>query len=87
MSYLIRRILAEPRLILDEMCRLYGKFASYLRRVLCKTRLIFPCINGPYVCLKYCSSSCYGNVYFFYNLGFDTDPTEKRHFGEYIPVI
>ena len=24
---------------------------------------------------------------FFYNLGFDTDPTEKRHFGEYIPVI
>ena len=29
------------------MCRLYGKFASYLRRVLCKTRLIFPRINGP----------------------------------------
>ena len=29
------------------MCRLYGKFASYLRRVLCKTRLIF--INGPNV--------------------------------------
>ena len=24
---------------------------------------------------------------FFYNLGFDTDPTEERHFGEYIPVI
>ena len=47
MSYLIRRILAKPRLILDEMCRLYGKFASYLRRVLCKTRLIFPRINGP----------------------------------------
>ena len=23
------------------------QFASYLRRVLCKTRLIFPCINGP----------------------------------------
>ena len=38
------------------------------------------------VCLKYCLSSCYGNLYFFYNLGFDTDPTEKRHFGEYIPV-
>ena len=37
----------KPRLILDEMCRLYGKFASYLRRVLCKTRLIFPRINGP----------------------------------------
>ena len=49
MSYLIRRLLAKPRLILDEMCRLYGKFASYLRRVLCKTRLIFPRINGPYV--------------------------------------
>ena len=47
MSYLIRRVLAKPRLILDEMCRLYGKFASYFRRVLCKTRLIFPRINGP----------------------------------------
>ena len=33
------------------MCRLYGKFASYLRRVLCKTRLIFPRINGPTVLL------------------------------------
>ena len=87
MSYLIRRILAELRLILDEMCRLYGKFASYLRRVLCKTRLIFPRINGPYVCLKYCSSSVMVTCIFFYNLGFDTDPTEKRHFGEYIPVI
>ena len=31
----IRRVLAKPRLILDEVCRLYGKFASYLRRVLC----------------------------------------------------
>ena len=41
MSYLIRRVLAKPRLILDEMCRLYGKFASYLRRVLRK--------NGPIV--------------------------------------
>ena len=29
------------------MCRLNGKFASYLRRVLGKTRLIFPLINGP----------------------------------------
>ena len=29
------------------MCCLYGKFASYLRHVLCKTRLIFPRINGP----------------------------------------
>ena len=25
---------AKPCLILDEMCRLYGKFVSYLRRVL-----------------------------------------------------
>ena len=49
MSYLIRRVLAKPRLILDEMCRLYGKFASYLRRVLCKRRLIFSRINGPIV--------------------------------------
>ena len=29
MSYLIRRVLAKLRLILDEMCRLHGKFASY----------------------------------------------------------
>ena len=49
MSYLIRRVLAKPRLILDEMCRLYGKFLSSLRRVLCKTRLIFPRRNGPNV--------------------------------------
>ena len=47
MSYLIRRVLAKLRLIFEEMCRLYGKFASYLRRVLCKKRLIFPRINGP----------------------------------------
>ena len=26
----IRRVLAKPRLILDEVCRLYGKFASYV---------------------------------------------------------
>ena len=44
MSYLIRRVLAKPRLILDEMCRLYGTV-----RVLFKTRLIFPRINGPFV--------------------------------------
>ena len=41
--------LAKSRLILDEMCRLYGKFTSYLGRVLCKTRLIFSRINGPIV--------------------------------------
>ena len=29
------------------MCRLYGNFASYLRRILCKTRPIFPRMNGP----------------------------------------
>ena len=45
MSYLIRCVLTKPRLILDEMCHLYGKFTSYLRRVLC----IFPRINGPIV--------------------------------------
>ena len=49
--YEVFLVLAKPRLILDEMCRLYGKFASYLRRVLCKTRLIFPRINGPNVLL------------------------------------
>ena len=49
MSYLVRRVLAKARLILDEMCRLYGKFASYLRHLLCKTRLIFPRINGPII--------------------------------------
>ena len=43
----IRRVLAKPRLILDEMCLLYG----ISRRVLRKTRLIFPRINGPTVCL------------------------------------
>ena len=43
----IRRVLAKSRLILEEMCRLYGTFTSYLRRVLCKTRLKFPRINGP----------------------------------------
>ena len=26
------------------------QFVSYLRRVLCRTRLIFPCTNGP-ICL------------------------------------
>ena len=56
MSYLIRRVLAKPHLILDEMCHLYGKFASYLRRVLCKTRLIFPRINGPIALMEYLSS-------------------------------
>ena len=45
----MRRVLAKQRLILDEMCHLCGKLASYLRRVLCKTRLIFPRINGPNV--------------------------------------
>ena len=44
MSYLMRRVLEKARLILDEMCRLYGKFA-----VLFKTRLIFPRKNGPIV--------------------------------------
>ena len=47
--YEVFLVLAKTRLILDKMCRLYGKFASYLRRVLCKTRLIFPGINGPNV--------------------------------------
>ena len=45
----IRRVLAKPRLILDEMCRLYGKFASYLRRVLCKTRQYFSLYKWPYM--------------------------------------
>ena len=52
----IRLVLAKPRLILDEMCCLYGKFASYLRRLLCKTRLIFPSINGPIVYSRFVSS-------------------------------
>ena len=49
MFYLIIRVLVKPHLISDEMRRLYAKFASYLRRVLCKTRLIFPRINGPII--------------------------------------
>ena len=40
MSYLIRRVLAKLRLILDEMCRLIYTESS---------RLIFPRINGPIV--------------------------------------
>ena len=32
--YEVFLVLAKSRLILDEMCRLYGKFASYVRRVL-----------------------------------------------------
>ena len=39
------------------MCRLYGKFASYLGRVLCKTRLIFPRINGPNVATLCCAKT------------------------------
>ena len=50
----------KTRLISDEMCRLYGKFVSYLRRVLCKTHLIFPRINGP-------------NVWFYLTLLFSFD--------------
>ena len=52
----IRRLLAKPHVILDEMCLLYGKFASYLR-----TRRIFPRINGPIV------SSSHGR----FHVGFD----------------
>ena len=48
MSYLIRRVLAKPRLILDEMCRLYGKFASYIRRVL------FSSYKWPYLFVMQC---------------------------------
>ena len=55
MSYIIRELYHlyehvlsnKTHLILDEMCHLYRKFACYLRRVLRKTCLIFPCINGP----------------------------------------
>ena len=50
----IRRVLCKSRLILDEVCRLYGKFTSYLRRVLCKTRLIFSRINGPIMSISNC---------------------------------
>ena len=42
--YEVFLVLAKSRLILDEMCRLYGKFTSYLRRV-----LFFSRINGPIV--------------------------------------
>ena len=48
----IRRVLAKSRLY--ETCRLYRKFASYL--VLCKTRLIFPRINGPIIMRGRCVS-------------------------------
>ena len=55
MSYLIRRVVAKPRLILDEMCRLYGKL------VLCKTRLIFPRINGLNVTEQFIATSLFVN--------------------------
>ena len=52
--YEVFLVLAKTRLIyehvlravlkLDELCSLYGKFASYVRRV-----RIFPRINGPTV--------------------------------------
>ena len=32
--FIREKIRAKTRLILDEMCRLYGKFTSYVRRVL-----------------------------------------------------
>lgn len=47
--YEVFLVLAKQRLILDQMCRLYGKFASYLRRVLCRRVLFFSRINGPNV--------------------------------------
>ena len=36
----IRHVVAKSRLILDEMCRLHGKWASYFHR-----------LNGPIACL------------------------------------
>ena len=42
----IRRVLAKSRLILDEMAVAVAVVASYLRRLLRKTRLIFSRING-----------------------------------------
>ena len=45
------------------MCRLYGKFASYLRRVLCKTRLIFLCINGPIVSVVSATASFFNHYH------------------------
>ena len=44
--YTVFLVLAKLRLISDKMCHLYRKFMSYLRRLLCKMRLIFPHING-----------------------------------------
>ena len=42
------------------------QFASYLRRVLCKTRLIFPRLNGPNVLL--------GNYIFKFSLRLSRQP-------------
>ena len=44
--YKVFLVLAKLRLISDEMCHLYRKFMSYLRRLLYRMRLIFPHING-----------------------------------------
>ena len=71
MSCLLRRVLAKPRLILDEMCRLYGKFVSYFRRVSCKTRLTFPRIIGPNV---------YFEKVFIFKFPSDCKPRLKSNF-------
>ena len=38
------------------------QFASYLRNVLCKTRLIFPCINGPNMVYYLVNLRSYSNL-------------------------
>ena len=52
----MRRVLAK----FQTKCALYtGKFESYLGRVLCKTRLIFPRLNGPIVPIIPMTGACH----------------------------
>ena len=55
------------------MSRLYGKFASHLRRVLCKTRLIFPRINGPNIYVPF-GNSVFGQVVVGIPMGINSAP-------------
>ena len=46
------------------------QFASYLRRVLCKTRLIVPRINGPIVSDCDFLQDSVVSMFFFFNIVF-----------------
>ena len=64
------------------MCRLCRKFTSYLRRVLCKTCLTFPRINGPLVIIDAFLCPWGESPYIFSNLNLLADTPvnpDNRH--------